>query len=69
MTDNDSFANSLSTFKYNPYAEKLHQSPATVNHNRNNGLKLKLIRNGNYKQNQVVNNHKTGLNTLKTEAL
>ena len=67
MIDNDSFSSSLSTFKYNPYAEKLHQSPATVNHNRNNGLKL--IRNGKYKQNPVVNNQKTVLNTLKTEAL
>ena len=69
MIDNDSFSSSLSTFKYNPYAEKLHQSPATVNHNRNNGLIPKLIRNGNYKQNQVVNNHRTVLNTLQTKAL
>ena len=69
MIDNDSFSSSLSTFKYNPYAEKLHQSPATVNHNRNNGLIPKLNSNGNYKQNQGVNNHKTVLNTLKTKAL
>ena len=67
MTDNDSFSNSFSTFKYNPYAQKLDQSPATVNHNRNNGLKL--IRNGKYKQNQGVNNHRTVLNTLQTKAL